>query len=134
LAKHLTDYDVKRIVEMLDGWRDKLTWETLCDACLPVIGVKPVRQTLVKFARIQNAFKACKKRLKEEVPSIKLPPTMRVATERIARLEVENERLRRENRELLEQFVVWQYNAHVRGLSDRDLNRPLPGIDRGQTD
>jgi hypothetical protein len=134
LAKHLTDRDVERIVEILDGWRDKLTWEALCDACLPAIGTKPARQTLVKFVRIVNAYKACKKRLMEDVPDIRPPPSIRVATERIARLERENARLKRENRELLEQFVVWQYNAHAHGLTDKDLNRSLPGIDRGQTD
>jgi len=45
---------------------------------------------------------------------------MRVAAERIARLERENDRLKRENNELLEQYVVWQYNAHINGLSGRE--------------
>lgn len=134
MAKHLTDKDVEQIVGILDGWRDKLTWDALCNACLPVIGTKPSRQTLFKFPRIHKAFEACKKRLSEALPEIAPPPSIRVATERIARLERENERLKRENSELLEQFVVWQYNAHARGLSDIDLNRPLPSIDRGQTE
>jgi hypothetical protein len=134
LAKHLTDRDVERVVEVLDGWRDKLTWEALCKACEQVIGTKPARQTLAKFVRIEHAFEACKKRLKEETYEVRLPPSVRVAAERIARLEHENDRLKRENRELLEQFVVWQYNAHIQGLTDRDLNKALPGIDRGQTD
>lgn len=80
LAKHLTDKDVERIVGILDGWRDeKLSWEALCDACLPAIGSKPARQTLLKFVRIKNAFTACKKRLKEDVPELRAPPSMRVA-------------------------------------------------------
>lgn len=45
-------------------------------------------------------------------------------------LKAENERLKRENRDLLQQFVVWQYNAHVHGLSDQNLNKALPKIDR----
>lgn len=57
---------------------------------------------------------------------------MRVAIERIARLERENERLKRENMELLQQYVVWQYNASIHGLNDRELNKALPGIDRGR--
>lgn len=36
------------------------------------------------------------------------------------------------NAELPQQFVVWQYNAHIRGLSDSELNKALPGVDRGQ--
>ncbi len=134
MAKHLSDTDVERIVELLDGWREKLVWENLCNACLPVIGAKPARQTLMKFVRIKNAFAAAKKRLKAGIPEIPAPPSMRVAIERIARLERENERVKRENIELLQQFVVWQYNAHVHGLSDQELQKALPKIDRGQTD
>jgi hypothetical protein len=58
---------------------------------------------------------------------------MRVAMQRIARLTVENDRLQRENARLLEQFVVWQYNASIRRLSDVDLSRALSAIDRGYT-
>ncbi len=134
MAKHLTDKDIEQIICILDGWRDKLSWEALCDACLPVTGSKPARQTLIKFNRITSAYSACKKRLKEDVPELRAPPSMRVAIERIARLERENERLKRENTELLQQFVVWQYNAHIRGLSAHELNKALPGIDRGQTE
>lgn len=134
MAKHLTDKDIERVVEILDGWRNKLTWEALCDACAPVIGTKPARQTLLKFSRITTAYDACKKRLKEGLPKSSTPPSMRVAVERINKIEQENERLKRENTELLQQFVVWQYNAHAHGLSNHELNKALPSIDRGQTD
>jgi len=134
LGKHLTDRDVERVVEILDGWSEKLTWEALCDSCAFVIGTKPARQTLAKFVRINNAFEACKKRLKDAPQELPLPPSIKIAGQRIERLERENERLKRENNELLQQFVTWQYNAHIRGLSDTDLNRSLPSIDRGQTD
>jgi len=40
------------------------------------------------------------------VPELRAPPSIRVAIERIARLERENERLKRENTELLQQYVV----------------------------
>lgn len=134
MAKHLSDADIERIIEILDGWKEKLNWDSLCDACLPAIGTKPARQTLMKFARVKSAFIAAKKRIKEGIPKIPAPPSMRVAIERIARLERENERLKRENSELLQQFVVWQYNAHIHGLSERELRKGLPKIDRGQTD
>lgn len=133
MAKHLSDTDIGSIVGILDGWKGNLNWEALCDACLPIIGSRPVRQTLMKFARIKNAFLATKKRLKEGAPKLSAPPSMRIAVERIARLERENERLKRENRELLQQFVVWQYNAHIHGLKKHELNKALPGINRGQT-
>ncbi len=133
MAKHITDKDIEKIVGIIDGWTDKLTWEALCDACLLAIGAKPTRQTLMKFVRIKQAFEACKKRIKEDVP-MPVPPTIKVAAERIARIEQENERLKRENSELLKQFVVWQYNAHTHGLDWHKLNKMLPAIDRGKTD
>ncbi len=134
MAKHLTDKDIEQIIGILDEWQDKLSWEALCDACLPVIRTKPARQTLIKFVRITNAFNACKKRLKEDVPEFRAPPSMRVAIDRIARLERENERLKRENMELLQQYAVWQYNAYTHGINEHELNKALPSIDRGQTD
>lgn len=133
MAKHLRDRDIERIVKILDGWRDKLNWEALCKVCANTIGTEPARQTLYKIVRIRDAFDATKIRLKEKSKQITTPPNMRVAIERIERLTNENSRLKRENDRLLEQFVVWQYNAHVKGLSDVDLNRALPAIDRGQT-
>jgi hypothetical protein len=118
LAKHLSDRDIERVVGLLDGWQDKLSWELLSKACLPVIGTVPARQTLHRIVRIQGAFKATKERLRNGPTEIKAPPSMRVAMQRIARLTIENERVTRENSRLLEQFVVWQYNAHVRGMFD----------------
>lgn len=58
---------------------------------------------------------------------------MKVAAERIVRLERENERLKRENAGLLQQLVVWQYNAHIHGFSLQTLDKGLPIIDRSLT-
>lgn len=135
MAKHLTDRDIGRVVEILDGWKDTLTWEALSAACMPVIGTRPARQTLARSVRIKAAFKSTKRRLKDEPDSsIKAAPSMRVAMERITRLTNENKRLEQENSRLLEQFVVWQYNAHVKGLSDKDLTKALPAVDLGRTE
>jgi len=56
-----------------------------------------------------------------------------MALELIARLESENNRLTAENQQLLGQFARWAYNAHSRGLSKDFLDRPLPGVNRGQS-
>lgn len=134
MAKHLSDRDVERIVELLDGWRDKLTWDALCKACGPVVGTIPTRQTMYRYQRIKDAYAGAKDKIKAGEEEISVPSSMRVAAERIVRLENENERLKKENSRLLQQFVVWQYNAYVRGFTDKDLNRPLPAVDRGNTE
>lgn len=134
MARHLRDIDILRLVELLDGWKGPLTWETLCEASLPVIGVSPTRQTLSRIARIQEAFAAAKARIREgDGEKRKLPHSIKLAADRITRLENENARLSRENAALLEQFVVWQYNAYVKGMTQAELSRPLPTVDRAVT-
>lgn len=134
MARHLRDQDIERIVRLLDGWNKALTWEVLCAACRPVIGIEPSRQTLYRTVRIREAYTAAKERQRQTPQGHKVPGTLKVAIDRIARLTAENERLERENRKLLEQFVTWQYNAHVRGMSQAELNRSLPRVDLGNTD
>ena len=69
MSRHLNEHDIERIVELLDGWKGKLTWELLCDACERTINTRPTRQTLAKFQRIAGAYKAVKERGREEVES-----------------------------------------------------------------
>lgn len=51
---------------------------------------------------------------------------MQKARETIMRLEAKVARLEAEKAVLTEQFVVWLYNANARGITDEQLNRPLP--------
>lgn len=134
MGRHLSDRDIDRVVGLLDGWRNQLTWGALCNACEDVIGTTPVRQTLYRIERVRQAFLIAKERIRSRAEAITVPASLRVAAERIARLEAENLRLKKEQAMLREQFVVWQYNAHLRGLTSVDLNRSLPTIDRGQTE
>lgn len=134
MGRHLSDRDIDKVIGMLDGWRDELTWESLCAACYNAIGTTPVRQTLYRIERVRQAYLVAKERIRNGAEDLPIPTSLRVAAERIARLENENKRLKRELAALLHQFVVWQYNAHVKGLTNVDLNRPLPTIDRGRTE
>lgn len=132
-SRHLTDKDVKKIVELLDGWDGSITWEMLRNACTDSIGFAPTRQTLYSFTQIAGAYRLAKERAKEGVKDLKIPPTLAMAAQRIEKLTREVERLERENAALLEQFVTWQYNAHTHGLSYDKLNKGLLKTDRRQT-
>ena len=133
MAQHLTDQNVQDIVEILDYWspNEKLTWEKLCKAIEVQLEIvpAPTRQTLQKFARIKNAYDLGKKSptafkiLKEKEQ--KLPASLKIAQVKIDALESKLERLEKEHSMLLEQFVVWQYNAHKYGLSIDKLNEPM---------
>jgi hypothetical protein len=128
MAKHLTQRNVARIIEILDGWRgDVLSWELLCRACRKDLGSKPCRQTLYRNERIRSAFTSAKVRRRDIRSKLALtPPSLDQAAQRIERLTVENVRLCQENSAYRERFVRWQYNAHVHGLTEQDLNRALP--------
>lgn len=130
MAKHLTDQDIDNIIGILDGWQGKLTWDNLCEAASKQVGKRPTRQSLNAHKRIKQAFSDKKERLKGDSQEAKTPPSLAIAGQRIERLQEENARLKKENSRLLEQYVVWQYNAYRHGLTEDKLNVPLPVIDR----
>jgi len=135
LAKHLTNRDVEAILNIIHAHdNEKLTWEGICEAAEAVVGKKPTRQSLSAIEAIKEAYKAKKGSLKLKVPSKPKPSSLTAAADRIARLQSENETLKRKNDALLEQFVVWQYNAYKHGLKEHQLNASLPRIDRERTE
>ena len=133
-ARNLNDAGIKEIVEILDGWSDKLSWELLIKAIKFRTHNEYTRQALHKHERIRNAFDLRKAALSDGDEAVRVVrmPELQKALERFARLEVEAKRLESENSQLLEQFVRWAYNAHTRGLDSDFLNKPLPSVNRGQ--
>ena len=134
-GRNLDDDAISRIVAVLDGWKGRLTWESLIEAVDRHVHARYTRQTLHKHERIRQAF-AQRKEALQSGPSDRAivgPPELQAALERIGRLEAENARLEAENQSLLGQFARWAYNANTRGF-DRDfLNQPLPPVNRDET-
>jgi hypothetical protein len=131
-SKNLDEAGIKEIVEILDGWSGKLTWDLLIDAIKLRTYNEYTRQTLHKHERIRNAFELKKQAIADNQDSVRSvgSPELQKALERIARLEAENKRLESENSQLLEQFVRWAYNASTRELDQNFLNKPLPPVNR----
>ncbi len=134
-GKNLTDDAIEQIVGILDGWTEKLTWEALIEAIVVRLHCRYTRQALHKHVCLREAYAVRRAALgKQKVASGRRGSgALTDALARIARLDAENQRLEEENRRLLEQFVVWAYNAHTRGLTKQFLSQPLPHVDRGQT-
>jgi len=136
-AKNLDDKTIELIVGVLDGWSGKLTWNLLIDGIEARIYIRYTRQALDRHARIKSAYQLTKDRL-IGVPHSERPQKLSAvevdaAMERLNRIEMENARLKVENERLLEQFVTWAYNAHMRGMTKEYLNNPLPSVDREVT-
>lgn len=135
-SKNITDTDVEKIVSILDGWAERLSWDALVEAIEVRTGQLYTRQALSKHTRILEAFQIRKRALADGQLTESAPgssPELEAALQRIARLEATVVRLEAERAGLLEQFARWAYNAHSRGLDHDVLDRPLPPVDRAQT-
>ncbi|HNP64291.1 MAG TPA: hypothetical protein PKH39_10185 [Woeseiaceae bacterium] len=135
MGKRLSRRNIDAIVHMIDNWSgEKLTWRDICEGCHEIVGVVPTRQSLSSHKRIKEAY-GNKKRLLFDSPGERpLPSSLRYASNRIDLLETKVNRLEEENRQLLQQFAVWQYNAYKHGLTEWQLNEELPKIDRDRTE
>lgn len=134
-ARNLDDRTIEKIVQILDGWSGKLSWNLFIVAIEKVTHITYTRQALNNHGRIKDAFIARKAALigRSRKSFDSKSPELQFALQRIARLEAENERLNRENNTLLNQFLRWTYNAATRNLSKEFLDQPLPGVNRDRT-
>ena len=136
----LTDTEVDKIVNLLTTWQGKLSWELLLRRVRPLLGRDFTRQGLDKQQSISIAFKQAKDRTRiraKKAPAggdPDLPPELAAAQRRIENLLAEVELLRAQKDQLLERFGTWLYNARSRGLSEIDLNSPLPPVDRDKSE
>ena len=130
MAKHLTDQDISNIVEIIDDWstESKLTWDRLVEAVEFECKFKTTRQTLQKQIRIKDAFLEVKKLISGNTVTDKpsVPPSLKIAAERLEKKAREISRLKRENEQLLEQFHVWLYNADKHQITIEQLSEPIP--------
>lgn len=133
MGKHLTDKDISNVVELLDDWPvdSKLTWELLVEAFRQDYGVITTRQTLEKQTRVKSAFAEVKALISGGTIKVKtkLPPSLKIASERLEKQQRKIDRLESENQQLLEQFQVWLYNAYRHNITIEQLSTPLPQKD-----
>jgi hypothetical protein len=135
-ARNLDDAAIAAIVGILDGWTGPLSWEALIDRIETQLHSRYTRQALYKHERIRQAFSLRRTIGGEAIVSKRLGPASlerQRHLQRIDRLTAENQRLERENNQLLEQFARWLYNAHARGLDENFLNQPLPPLQREES-
>ena len=130
--RKFTPTDIDAIVHLINTWtHPSISWEDVCSKSESILGFLPSRQGLNQKDEILNAFqskKKCDRNLRET--AFRSPSSLAVAGRRISELTAEVARLKNVNSSLRDRFQMWQYNAHLHGMSQSDLERPLPKIDR----
>lgn len=135
-APDLTQEHIVTVLDTLDTWRGKLTWDLLLGKLEAVWGHRYSRFTLASYAEVANAFAHRKDALRGTLPVSRGTPTderVRAAMEQAERFKAKAERLEAENKLLLEQFVTWAHNAEKKGVTMDMLNMPLPKPDRDRS-
>lgn len=133
----LTQERLQLILDALDGWKDKLTWDLLIEAVETATGIAYSRFTFAEYPQIANAFSLKKDALRGRWKSVGGEPRderVRAALEQVDRYRAKVQRLEHENQLLLEQFVTWAHNAERKGVTIMMLNAPLlkPQRDRSK--
>lgn len=127
-APVLTDERIRSVLDILDDWSGKLTWELLIEAVHKAIGITYSRFTFAEYPNITNAFALRKGTLREQSgKSVREPKDERIraALAKAERYKAKAERLEQENQLLLAQFVTWAHNAERKGVTVFMLNEPL---------
>ncbi|MEN3277565.1 MAG: hypothetical protein V7631_3355 [Massilia sp.] len=135
-APDLTDERIATVIETLDTWKGKLTWELLLDAVEKSAGHRYSRFTFAEYPEIANAFSLRKDALRGTLPRARGEPRderLRAALAQVERYQAKLERLEAENQLLTEQFVTWAINAERNGVTLHMLNAPLPKPDRARS-
>lgn len=133
--RRLSEKEIQQIVGLLTAWRGKLSWKLLLGRVEALLGRPFTRQGLDKNETISIAFQQAKDRIRSRPKRTAAvesdsPPELALVQRRIDSLVAEVEVLKAERDRLLERFATWLYNARSRGVSEFDLNRKLPDVER----
>jgi len=135
-APDLSDERIGKVIEVLDEWKGKLTWELLLGEVEKAIGHRYSRFTFAEYPEIANAFTLKKDALRDTLPRARGEPRderLRAALVQVERYQAKIYRLEAENQLLIEQFVTWATNAERKGVTLDTLNAPLPKPQRDRS-
>lgn len=124
---NLSDECIEKAVSILDRWQNKLTWDEFLKVLSVDLGHKYSKMAMHKHPRILSAWNAAKTRLQSQ--GIKHGDVVfQQALAKISELQAKLETKERDYAQLLEQFMIWSYNAKGFGISLEQLNNPLPPL------
>lgn len=127
-APDLTDTTIATVLEIIDEWTGRLTWDLLIAKVAKATGLVYSRFTFAEYPRVANAFAIKKKIISGTLarpPRTQRDGLVQAALDKAKRFEEKANRLERENALLLEQFQIWAVNAERCGVTIERLNAPL---------
>ena len=132
--KIITKSTLPKIVRELDRWDGRLTWPLFCTHIAKVLNVDSIsKHTMYLYPEIKQRFKARQTELRVNRAATPKNYSLATTLKLISELEAKNRRLEESVDILLERFRRWQYNAYLHSLTEQDLNKPLPEVDRANT-
>ena len=128
----ITEENLKDIIMLIKTWEGKLTWKLLCSKVSELLNIKSIeRQSLSNYPDIQKAFSQQKQKMKEDAKKEPVPNiTMDYLLKQVNNLKAQVQRLEEINERYKQQFIVWQYNAYMHGMTQDTLNKPLIAVNR----
>lgn len=131
--RKLTDRDIEKTVLLLDAWTGKLTWNRFLAVLETEIGRRYSKTAMHNHVRIKDAYSRAKVRIRNDGSGEGKAPkhgdyALAHAFKKIDTLQNRIDRLTAENVALLERFRCWYYNAMAHGMTEEQLDRPLPRI------
>lgn len=131
-GKKLTPGRIKEIVQIIDNLSGEISWQKVVESVERTLLIRYTRQALSGHKGIQDAFVAA--RLKLTLKEAASSAGRRARSDaRVERYRADNHRLEKENARLINQHIIWLYNANLYGLGEEQLNMPIPPVNRGQT-
>ena len=128
----ITEENLEDIIMLIKTWEGKLTWKLLCSKVSELLNIKSIeRQSLSNYPDIQKAFSQQKQKMKEDAKKEPVPNiTMDYLLKQVNNLKAQVQRLEEINERYKQQFIVWQYNAYMHGMTQDALNKPLIAVNR----
>ncbi|MFD0966862.1 hypothetical protein ACFQ02_08455 [Seminibacterium arietis] len=128
----ITEENLEEILLLINTWDSKLTWDLLCHKVAELLNVRSIeRQSLANYPDIQKAFSKRKQKMKEQEAAIpEKNVTIDYLQKQVNNLKAQVQRLEEINDRYKKTFVIWQYNAYMKGMTENDLNKPLVAVNR----
>lgn len=134
MKRHLNKKQIAIVISIIRSIEGKITWDHIRKEIRSDVG-EYSRQALDRHKSIRLAYRRRRNELRDArqesivLNSQKTP----IPAELYADLRAEHEQVIATNRQLLERFARWIYNAQKHNIDLSTLDDPMPPPDRSQT-